>query len=195
MVIELMRQFYTEERCFRITGEDGKQDFVTFNNVGLQPQPQGQAFGIDLGNRMPIFDTDVRPAKKSAYSKEAQNNMALSFYSAGFFAPANADAAIACMNMMDFDGKEKTLEQIKQNQTLLQMVMQLQQQVAQMAMIIDAQNGTDVTGQAVGQAQQTAQQQEESAKAQGRSGAAGTSSKGSLTSQAASAARNSTSPR
>ena len=34
MVIELIRQFYTEERCFRITGDDGEQDFVDFDNSG-----------------------------------------------------------------------------------------------------------------------------------------------------------------
>lgn len=194
MVIELMRQFYTEERCFRIVGDDGKMDFVDFDNSGLRPEAQGQAFSIDLGNRLPIFDTEVRAAKKSAYSRESQNNMAMQFYTAGFFAPANADASIACLNMMEFDGKEKVLDQVKQNQTLLDTVMQLQQQMAQMAMLIDAQNGTNITGQAMGQAQQTAEQQAASAEA--KAGASTRkSSKGSLTSQAASAARNATSPR
>lgn len=194
LVIELMRQFYTESRCFRVIGDGGNLEFVDFNNQGLAPVNQGEAFGIDLGSRKPIFDADIRAAKKSAYSREAQNQMALQFYGAGFFAPANADSSLACLEMMDFEGKDKVIEQVKQNQTLLQMVQQLQQQVMQMGVIIDAQNGTNVTGQAQMQAQATEQQQNKSAKGTA-SASTSKASKGSLTSQAASAARNSTSPR
>lgn len=194
LVIELMRQFYTESRCFRVIGDAGDLEFVDFNNQGLAPVNQGNAFGVDLGSRKPIFDADIRAAKKSAYSRESQNQMALQFYGAGFFAPANADSSLACLEMMDFEGKDKVIAQVKQNQTLLQMVQQLQQQVMQMGVIIDAQNGTNVTGQAQMQAQMTTQQQQESAKRTTSSGT-GSVSKGSLTSQAASAARNSTSPR
>ena len=79
LVIELIREFYSEERCFRITGDDGKLDFVKFDNSRIRPQGQGAAFGIDLGERMPVFDVDVRVAKRSAYSRESQNQMALSF--------------------------------------------------------------------------------------------------------------------
>lgn len=189
MVIELIRQFYTEERCFRITGDDGEQDFVSFDNSGLLPREQGQAFEIDLGNRLPIFDTEIRPAKKSAYSKESQNQMALNFYAAGFFAPANADAAIACLNMMEFDGKEKTLAQIKQNQTLFAQVMQLQQMVQQLTAVVDAQNGTNLSGQTPDVASTAAMSGTDT------KGGTTTQSRGSLTTQAASAARNATSPR
>lgn len=189
MVIELIRQFYTEERCFRITGDDGEQDFVSFDNSGLLPREQGQAFEIDLGNRLPIFDTEIRPAKKSAYSKESQNQMALNFYAAGFFAPANADAAIACLNMMEFDGKEKTLAQIKQNQTLFAQVMQLQQMVQQLTAVVDAQNGTNLSGQTPDVASKAAMSGNDT------KGGTTTQSRGSLTTQAASAARNATSPR
>lgn len=189
MVIELIRQFYTEERCFRITGDDGEQDFVSFDNSGLLPREQGKAFEIDLGNRLPIFDTEIRPAKKSAYSKESQNQMALNFYAAGFFAPANADAAIACLNMMEFDGKEKTLAQIKQNQTLFAQVMQLQQMVQQLTAVVDAQNGTNLSGQTPDVASTAAMSGTDT------KGGTTTQSRGSLTTQAASAARNATSPR
>ena len=189
MVIELIRQFYTEERCFRITGDDGEQDFVSFDKSGLLPREQGQAFEIDLGNRLPIFDTEIRPAKKSAYSKESQNQMALNFYAAGFFAPANADAAIACLNMMEFDGKEKTLAQIKQNQTLFAQVMQLQQMVQQLTAVVDAQNGTNLSGQTPDVAGTAAMSGSDT------KGGTTKQSRGSLTTQAASAARNATSPR
>lgn len=196
LVIELIRQFYTEQRCFRITGENGEQEFVTFDNSAIAPQEQGQAFGVDLGSRLPVFDADIRAAKQSAYSRESQNTMALQFYSAGFFAPTNADSALACLNMMDFEGKEKVTNTIKQNQTMFEMVIQLQQQVTQMAALIDAQNGTNLSQGAIGQAQQTIKQQEENHKVTGSTGTAGNHGSGnSLSRQAASAARNATAPR
>lgn len=51
LCIDLMRQFYTAPRCFRITGESGAQaGFVDFDNRGLMPQPQGVEFGVALGD-------------------------------------------------------------------------------------------------------------------------------------------------
>ena len=190
LIIELIREFYTEQRCFRIIGDDGNIDFVEFDNHTINPQMQGNAFGLDLGNRLPIFDADIRAAKRSAYSKEAQNQMALSFYSAGFFAPNNADASLACLNMMDFDGKDQVVAQVKQNQELYETVMMLQQQMMQMGMIIDAQNGTNVAGQMAGQVQQT-QKANLPQKAKANTNK---SSKGSLSRQAASTSRNATAP-
>lgn len=186
LVIELIRQFYTEERCFRIKGEDGRQKFVQFSNTGMIPQSQGSDFGVELGQRLPIFDIDVRAAKKSAYSKESQNNMALNFYGQGFFAPANADAALACIEMMDFDGKEKVIEKISSNGLLYQQVMQLQQQVMQLSTLIDRSVGTNLAGVSAGGMKET--------DGMPKKGSVKTSN-GSLTKQAASATRNSTSPR
>lgn len=183
MIIELIRQFYDEPRCFRIAGETGEPEYVDFDNSGLVPQPQESAFGIDLGNRLPIMDIDVKPQKRSAYSKETQNQTALNLYSAGFFAPQNTDAALACLNMMDFDGIEKVKDKIQENGTLYEQLMMMQQQLMQMAAVVDAQNGTNMVAQMNGE---QPQQQQSNAPQQ---------SKGSLSSQAASATRESTSPR
>ena len=38
--------------------------------------------------------------------------MALQFYSAGFFDPRNAEQALACMDMMDFDRKDMVMQRI-----------------------------------------------------------------------------------
>ena len=90
--------------------------------------------------------------------------------------------------MMEFDGKEKTLAQIKQNQTLFAQVMQLQQMVQQLTAVVDAQNGTNLSGQTPDVASTAAMS--------GTDTKGGTTqSRGSLTTQAASAARNATSPR
>ncbi len=177
-VIELIRQFYTEPRCFRIIGEMGEANYVTFDNSGLQPQSQGQAFGIDLGTREPIMDIVVKPQKKSAYSKETQNQTALNLYNMGFFAPNNADASLACLNMMDFDGVDKIKATVSQNGQLYQQVQMLMQVVQQAGLMPQGQATTSAGG---GNAQQ--------------GGASIESSRGSLQTQAANAARESTAPR
>lgn len=193
MVIELIRQFYNEPRCFRIAGEFGENQYVNFDNSGLMPQEQGVEFGIDLGSRLPIMDIDVKPQKKAAYSKEAQNQTALNLYNLGFFAPTNADASLACLDMMDFDGIEKVKDKVQKNGTLMDMVMQLQQQLAQLGMIVDAQNGTNIS-EGIAMAGQQALSGGQGGTRGSANGGSGTSSKGSLTSQAVTATRNSTSP-
>lgn len=155
MTIELIRQFYDLPRCFRIMGEGGAEEYIRYSNEAIQPQAQGNDFGIDLGYRIPQFDIEVTAQKQSPYSKMSQNELALQFYSAGFFAPQNADSALACLDMMDFDRKDFVIQKISQNQTLLQQVMMLQQQVLQLASVVDAQNGTQLAvGAAAGMGMQ-----------------------------------------
>ncbi|MBO6127560.1 MAG: hypothetical protein J6P79_01530 [Pseudobutyrivibrio sp.] len=185
-VIELIRQFYTEQRCFRITGETGEKEYVQFDNRALQPQHQGMVrlpdgSMLDLGTREPILDIDVKPQKKSAYSKESQNQTALNLYNMGFFAPNNGDASLACLEMMDFDGVEKIRERVQQNATLFMQVQQLTMVLMQVAPDVAAQMGL------MPQMQAQAQQQ--------GGGSVSERSRGSLASQAANATRESTSPR
>ncbi len=71
-----------------------------------------------MGLRLPVFDVDVTPVKASPYSKLSQNEMALQFYSAGFFEPKAADAALACIEMMDFDRKDLIVSRIEKNATV-----------------------------------------------------------------------------
>ena len=144
MCIELMRQFYDEPRYFRITGNDGSTSFTQFSNADIAPQAQGNDFGLDLGNRLPVFDVRVVAQKSSPFSTAAQNERAKELYSMGFFLPQNADQSLAALEMMEFEGIEKVRERISQNGTLLQMVQQLQQQMMQMATILDTQNGTTI---------------------------------------------------
>ena len=121
MVIELIRQFYNLPRQFRITGAQGEAEYVAYSNAGLQPQDQGMDFGVDMGLRTPVFDVSVAVEKASPYSRMSQNEMAMSFYSAGFFNPALADQALACLDMMDFDRKDRVVQRIQQNQMMYQM--------------------------------------------------------------------------
>lgn len=115
LVVELIRQFYDAPREFRITGQTGVE-FTMFDNQGLQLQPQQAPFleGQAL-MRSPVFDIDVQPQKASAYSKMSQNELALQLLQYGFFNPAMAQQAMACLEMMDFKDKDKIKTQIGQN--------------------------------------------------------------------------------
>ena len=144
LVIELIRQFYTEKRVFRITGDNG-YEFTSLDNTELMPQPQGTDFGLDMGVRLPVFDVHVVPEKESSYSRLSNNELALQFFQLGFFNPQMADQALATVNMMKFEGKEDVITRISEGQTLYEQVLQLQQQLAQLAQVVDAQNGTQVS--------------------------------------------------
>lgn len=139
MVIDLMRQFYDISRTFRITGEQGTTEYVQFNNGGLKGGEQSVA-GQDFRTKEPIFDVVPSAQKQNPYSKLSQNEMALQFYNAGFFNPQLADQVLQCIDMMDFDGKEKVRQGIQQNGTMYQQMQQLTQ-IATMAAQALAQKG------------------------------------------------------
>lgn len=147
MVIERIRQFYDLPRQFRITGENGAEEFVKYSNAGIAPQNQGIEMGVDMGYRIPLFDIEITAQKQSPYSKMSQNELALQFYSAGFFNPQMADQALACLDMMDFDRKQFITQKIAQNGGIYQQMLQMQQQMLMLAQIADRANGTNFADQ------------------------------------------------
>ena len=125
MVIELIRQFYDMPRSFRIMGDNGAQEFVSYSNAGILPQAQGMEMGVDMGYRLPLFDIEISAQKSSPYSKMSQNELALQFFGAGFFNPQLADQALATLEMMDFDRKEMIMQRIIQNAMQFQQSMMM----------------------------------------------------------------------
>ena len=141
LIIELMRQFYDEQRVFRITGQRGESEFVPFSAQGLRAKPMPAVGGVELGSREPVFDIVVSAAKKSTFSRLSQNETAKECYKLGFFDPANADAALAALEMMDFEGVEKVRARVRQNGTLAQQLVQLQGQMARLSAALAQQPG------------------------------------------------------
>jgi hypothetical protein len=139
MCVDLMRQFYDETRSFRITGKTpGAYEFVDINNSGLQDQMTGMtADGVPL-YRKPVFDIKISAQRKNPFSRIEQNQRALELYSAGFFNPEQAQAAMGALEMMDFEGKDKVMEYVQQGQTLMNMVQQLSMQVQQLMALVPA---------------------------------------------------------
>ena len=147
LIIELMRQFYDEQRVFRITGQRGESEFVPFSAQGLRAKPVPAVGGVELGSREPVFDIVVSAAKKSTFSRLSQNETAKECYKLGFFDPANADAALAALEMMDFEGVEKVRARVRQNGTLAQQLVQLQGQMARLSAALAQQPGGTQTAQ------------------------------------------------
>ena len=146
MVIERIRQFYTLPRCFRILGQDGQERYTEYTNAHLTEQVDGQ------GNmRHPLFDVEVSAEKQSPYSKMSNNELALQFYSAGFFNPQLADQALACLDMMDFNRKSFIENKIRENGTMLRQLQVMQQTMMGMAAELDAIKGGNLTQQVAAQ--------------------------------------------
>ena len=126
-IVELMRQFYDMPRQFRIIGQYGAEQYISYTNAGLQPQHQGNDFGQDMGYRLPVFDIKISAQKKSEYTKVAQNELAIQFFQMGFFNPQLTDQTLMCLEMMDFDGKDGIMQKVAQNGTMFQKLLEYMQ--------------------------------------------------------------------
>lgn len=127
LCIELIRQFYDLPRQFRILGQYGMEQFISYSNEGLQPQHQGQDFGQDMGYRLPVFDIKISAQKKNVYTTVTQNELALQFFQMGFFNPQMTDQALMCLDLMEFDGKDSVMQKVAQNGTMFQKLVQYMQ--------------------------------------------------------------------
>lgn len=132
MVVDVIRQYYNQERYFRVKGKKGGYDYVTFNNSQMQPQPQGEIGGVDLGMRVPIFDIDLKAQKASPFSTVAQNEMMKEFYQGGVFRPDMADQALIMLDGMEFEGKEQLIQKISENGTMFQQLQQANMRIQQL---------------------------------------------------------------
>ena len=127
LCIELIRQFYDMPRQFRIIGQYGAEQYISYSNAGIQPQHQGSDFGQDMGYRLPVFDVKISAQQKSVYTKVAQNEMAIQFFQLGFFNPQLTDQTLMCLELMEFDGKDGIMQKVAQNGTIFQKLLQYMQ--------------------------------------------------------------------
>lgn len=147
MVLELMLQFYTEARYFRITAPNGAAEFITFasNQMGVQVSGIDRETGKPLYRR-PIFDIKITAQKRSAISREVENQRASELYQMGFFDPNRAQEAMIALDMMEFEGKDKVMEKVRQGQTLMNVLQQMSMQMQQMAALLQTATGARARG-------------------------------------------------
>lgn len=143
LTIDLMRQFYTAPRMFRITGQQGGMEFVQFS--GKQISAQTVADRFSTGVRLPVFDVKVVAQKASPFSTVVQNERAKELYSAGAFAPQMADQALLMLEMMSFEGIENVKQKVAQNSMMMQMQQTILPLTLKMAQKLDAMTGTSYT--------------------------------------------------
>lgn len=112
-VVELIRQFYSGTRCFRIAGKDGLQ-YIRYSNRGLQDKEIGRDAGGQPLSRRPIFDIEVRAERETPLDRAGRNELMLSLFEAGMFDPDRRAAAEAALSGMDFDGIDSLRARLRQ---------------------------------------------------------------------------------
>lgn len=137
LVVELIRQFYDAPRQFRILGENGKESFTDFDNMGMQPQSLGIAWGEDQGYRLPTFDIKISAEAHSAFTRNATNEMAMNLYNMGVFNPQQVDQSLMLLDMMQFEGKQALMSKLSEMGTMQQQLLQWQQMALQLAQQVD----------------------------------------------------------
>jgi len=134
LVIELIRQFYAEPRSFRVDDGQGGFRFLQFSNANIVEEDVPMPDGSGTRHRRPIFDISVTAEKQSPFSRAAQNETAKELYGMGLFAPENDIPALECLDMMDFEGKDKVIQRVQENGVRIRMMESAMQLINQLAM-------------------------------------------------------------
>ena len=136
MVIELIRQFYTTERTFRIVKANEGEKFVSYSNKGIALQDikdrDGKTMKDQKGaplKRQPVFDISVKAQKTNPYSKLSQNETAGNLYKMGIFNPDNAKQAMIMLSMMDFEGKDEIMSKVSAGEKNEEEIKKLQDEI------------------------------------------------------------------
>lgn len=175
MCIELIAQFYTEERKFRIKGPGGEPQYIRYSNEGLQPEkirayesegmienpewnPEDESSHdliedpeYDFAVRKPIFDIKVKPEKNNPFSRAALNEMAKEMYQLGFFNPERALEAEMALDMMTFEGKDTLVTKVRENANIMAQMGEMKNTMDKMAKIIEATTGQSLSDEGPGE--------------------------------------------
>lgn len=150
-ILNRIRQFMTEPEFYRIVGEDKKTKYFSFDNTRLLPQQiEGGTEDSPL-YRLPIFDIQIKAQKQTAFSTMEVNDRMLTMFKFGMFSPEIADAAIACIEGMEFEGKDELIAKLQENGTMMDIIMQMNAELqslrAMIAGVKPAVNGIPDTGE------------------------------------------------
>ena len=139
LCIELVRQFYSVPRQFRLLGRGAERQFDLFDNGGLQPQL------MELGGyRVPEFDLEVAAQNETPYKTMEYNQLALQLFQMGFFRADMAEQALRCLDLMEFKNKDQLAAVIRQGRQRTQQVEWLQGQLMTALRLLDARQGSQL---------------------------------------------------
>ncbi|MDO4810747.1 MAG: hypothetical protein Q3985_02260 [Eubacteriales bacterium] len=142
LCIELIRQFYEMPRQFRLLGDMGREEFVSYDNMGLLPETIDDGFHISY--RVPEFDLEISAQDENPYKTMEYNQLALQLFQLGFFREDMADQALRCLELMDFKNKDHMVGVIKEGETQAKRIAKLQSQLMQVAQVVDEAKGTQL---------------------------------------------------
>jgi hypothetical protein len=113
---ELIRQFYTVPRCFRVISpndlDTSSKEYIVYENSGISGLKQTADTEGEEWSRHPVFDISIA-AEKIVDSKRAElNSMAKELYTMGVFEPQNRESARLLIEMMDFEGRDELLSKL-----------------------------------------------------------------------------------
>lgn len=147
-VVELIRQFYSDARSFRIVGENGSGTrYVQYDNRNIREAQTGiDSQGNSLYRRA-IFDIDVKAAKQNPYNQLSHNETMKELYGLGVFNPQNATQALAMLKGMEFDGIDQVRQSVEENATIFNQLQAAIQWIAQFTGVDPAQIAAALEGQ------------------------------------------------
>lgn len=105
MTLELIRQFYDEERVFRIVGESGEYTYESFSALKING---------DTDDGCHVFDIEIETRKRSPGEREKMNEFALKLYELGAFDKENIEKTRLMLGIMDFDGIAALREELSE---------------------------------------------------------------------------------
>ena len=104
LIVELIGQFYTSERVFRIVGEDESVTYLSFSGKALRGDAEGYR---------PHFDIEINAGKKSPSEASEKNEFAKALYDSGAFKRENIKETLLMLELMDFDGVGKLMASLR----------------------------------------------------------------------------------
>ena len=138
LCIELIRQFYSLPRQFRLLGGE----FASYDSSGLQPVAMSD--GVEVSYRVPVFDLEISAQQENPYKTMEYNQFALQLFQMGFFRDDMAQQALRCLELMDFKNKDLVMGMILRGQTQQKEIESLRTRLLQTAEVLDRVKGTNL---------------------------------------------------
>ena len=138
LCIELIRQFYSLPRQFRLLGGE----FASYDSSGLQPVAMSD--GVEVSYRVPVFDLEISAQQENPYKTMEYNQFALQLFQMGFFRDDMAQQALRCLELMDFKNKDLVMGMIRRGQTQQKEIESLRTRLLQTAEVLDRVKGTNL---------------------------------------------------
>ena len=138
LCIELIRQFYSLPRQFRLLGGE----FASYDSSGLQPVAMSD--GVEVSYRVPVFDLEISAQQENPYKTMEYNQFALQLFQMGFFRDDMAQQALRCLELMDFKNKGLVMGMILRGQTQQKEIESLRTRLLQTAEVLDRVKGTNL---------------------------------------------------